>query len=330
MSTLYLAKNLLRSCRDTLYLAGGCGYDAWRFVRHSGIWGARDASRRAFKAAKIYHKLEKSLSFRERKATSGWAAASDLVRLLTAYRAPDEAFSFQERVGVKVLGEFVATAQPTQEAHGRVAAFFERHAQVLDPQVPGGAQAVTAADLRAGMLEDPEGFFRSRHSVRDFKQVPVPDALVARALTLAAKTPSVCNRQGWFAYHLAARADIDKALSLQNGNAGFGHEIPCLLVIAADLHAFDTSRERYQPWIDGGMFAMSVALAFHALGLATCCLNWDQGPLNDLRLRALVPLEDRHTVIMMMAVGYPSDDLKVCASPRKPLAEFYRRVGAGD
>src|SRR3546814_1994141 len=69
---------------------------------------------------------------------------------------------------------------------------------------------------------------------------------------------------------------IDRALSLQNGNRGFGHEIPCLLILCTDLSAFDTAGERYQHWIDGGMFSMSLVWALHALGYSSCCLNWSK------------------------------------------------------
>ena len=50
------------------------------------------------------------------------------------------------------------------------------------------------------------------------------------------------------------------------------------------------------------------------------------GGRNDLRLRRLVDIKQEHTVIMMLAVGLPREEIKVCASERRPLTEVYTRL----
>lgn len=180
--------------------------------------------------------------------------------------------------------------------------------------------------MQDGKLDDPRKFFLSRFSVRDFDCKKVLNEDIIKAIELALNTPSVCNRQASFVYCIYTREEIDRALSLQNGNRGFGHEVQCLLILCANLSAFDTAGERYQQWIDGGMFSMSVVWALHSLGLGSCCLNWSKGPVDDMRLRALVPINDEHTVLMMLAVGFPRENLKVCYSARKPVDTFYKNL----
>lgn len=320
-------KDALRPLRDSLYLIGCTIYDALRFLRYSGIWFKENTLKRDYKAVKIYHRMEKSLSFRNRKATSGWAAAADFVHLMERRHPPNASLQFHERVGIKVLSDFVSNNAAPSNEYAHVLDFLDRHRNLADGSTEGGTRMLSAAELQTGVLHSPEQFFMSRHSVRDFKDVRIDKALLHRALSLATKTPSVCNRQSWFVYHLDERTRIDGALALQNGNKGFGHQIPCLLIITADLRAFDTAHERYQHWIDGGMFSMSLVLALHSLGLASCCLNWDQGPMNDLRLRSFLQLNDHHTVLMMLAVGHPNDDIKVCASARRSATDFYKKIG---
>ena len=190
----------------------------------------------------------------------------------------------------------------------------------------GGVVEKSIASLQSGKLHDPESFFLSRFSVRDFDRKKVSNEDIEKAIVLALNTPSVCNRQASFVYYLNTRAEIDKALSLQNGNRGFGHEVPCLLILCADLSAFDTAGERYQPWIDGGMFSMSIIWALHSLGLTSCCLNWSKGPIDDLKLRKLIDIKNEHTVLMMLAVGFPNKKLKVCYSARKEVEAFYKNM----
>ncbi len=56
------------------------------------------------------------------------------------------------------------------------------------------------------------------------------------------------------------------------------------------------------------------------------CLNWSCNSRNDLRLRRLVDIKLEHTVIMMLAVGLPREEIKVSALERRPLTEVYTRL----
>jgi nitroreductase len=71
---------------------------------------------------------------------------------------------------------------------------------------------------------------------------------------------------------------------------------------------------------------MSLIYAFHSIGVATCALNWSAKPKNDLELRKKLNIEDNHTIIMVLAVGYPDKVNKVCASTRRPVKEVYREL----
>ncbi|MGV7121198.1 nitroreductase family protein [Sphingopyxis sp. 550A] len=315
MSFINFAKDVLRPFRDIASAGLGFLYDYARFYRYAG-WRRTDRSTvRDYKAVKIYHRLEKSLSFRERRGQSGIGAAQDLVRHLEKGGRAGSGFTFHEKIGFKVLGDYVDSANaPISDQ--RIVAFRDRHAaEALDI---GGVRDLSADQLASGRLADPESFFRSRASVRDFSPAPVPLDVVEEAVSLALHSPSVCNRQASYVYCLRSREIIDRALSLQNGNRGFGHEVPCLLIICSDLTAFDAAGERYQHWIDGGMFSMSLVWALHALGYASCCLNWSKTPGDDRKIRKLLPVRPEHSIMMMLAVGLPNENIKTCYSARKP------------
>lgn len=299
----------------------GFVYDFYRFARYAGYFGCvRDNVKRDYKAVKIYHRLEKSLSFRGRSSSSGSRAATDLMDLLgSAGRDADR--GFQECVAINVLNKFVS--QSSLDFSGRE---IPRVCDDVDPAL-GGVKTISSQALVAGKLPDPESFFFSRFSVRDFSPRHVDQDTIRRAVSLARRTPSVCNRQAWYVYHVDDRSIMNLVLSLQNGNTGFGQEIPSLLILAADQKAFDTAGERYQHWIDGGMFSMSLVYALHSLGVASCCLNWSKTPSDDLRLRKVVPIRSHHSILMMLAVGYPNDQIKVCCSERRPLDSVYEYWG---
>lgn len=303
----------------------GFFYDFKRYVRFSA-WKAdmQDDDLRNYHMAKIYHSLEKSLSFTERRKDSGWGNAY-LVLELVQIAERKKRYGYHDRAGLRVLKDFInhpdnydcQRAKDIREQIGNL---------VWESNDVHGAITFNRNDFGKGKLQDPEGFFLSRYSLREFDEKAVALEDVERAIALAMKTPSVCNRQAWHVYHTAKPSVIKGALSHQHGNRGFGDSVPNLIIITVDLKAFMPGQEHYQHWIDGGLFSMSLIHAFHSLGIASCCLNWSQSPRNDQKMRSEFKVEPHHTIIMMLAFGYPANKNTVCASKRRPLKEIYSEL----
>lgn len=311
-------KEKLKPIAWVVLAAFGFGYDWFRFSRHGGARYHPSPNRRQFSVVKVYHRLEKSLALAGRVPGRGRGAVHDLLALLRISIASGKPLHYQEKAGLKVLSEFVEAEAPHSDYEPELT--FLGATKNLSGNV-GGVNNLTQAMLSEGQLPNPEGFFQSRHSIRDFRPTPISRKVLSRAVTLASSTPSVCNRQGWHVYHTSDRDTISKALSFQNGNQGFSDRIPTLLIVTVDLNAFDTSAERYQHWIDGGMFSMTLVWAFHSLGLGACCLNWSKGVIDDLKFRHALRIEPRHSILMMIAVGEIPEDVKVCISARTPVAQ---------
>lgn len=300
-------------------------YDFRRFYRYGGWRGnTNDIEERNYCTVKTYHSLEKSMSFTNRNEESGWGSAYALLQLLKAADR-DSLKGFHDHAGHKVLSEFLALKYNAKTNQGQ---YIERELQHLSLGSAGshGTKSHTAADFQRGRLVSPEDFFLSRYSLREFSDQPIDIEIIRRALWLAMKSPSVCNRQPWHVYHTTDQVIKESALRHQAGNRGFGHKIPNLLILATDLKAFMPGQEHYQHWIDGGLLSMSLIYALHSLGVATCCLNWSQSPANDKLIRSLVDIKDHHTIIMLLAAGWPNDDNRVCVSARRPLEEVFTEL----
>lgn len=297
-------------------------YHFFRYVKYAA-WHIKEnePQKREYNAVKIYHSLEKSMSYKARKLGSGWKDAFSLLKVLEYAHAEGN-----ERHGEKnakgVLEKFISiegnygTENQKYIAQKLKNLNFESHTD-------SGTQNWDIARFNKGKLEVPEDFFLTRYSLREFSDSIVTDEVVQRVLKLAIKTPSVCNRQPWHIYTTNKSEVIDKALSFQNGNRGFGHKVPNLAIICADLRAFMGAAETYQHWIDGGLFSMSTIYAFHALGVASCCLNWSANAKEDRELRKYLNINPNHSVIMMLAYGYPEDCNTVCISNRRAINEIY-------
>ncbi|UBM26570.1 nitroreductase family protein [Pseudomonas sp. p1(2021b)] len=309
-----------QGCYRLLDTANGFLYDFIRFFKYGG-WPGKlsDKAQRDYGLIMRYHGLEKSLSYKERNPSAGWRNAFDTLSFIEAAHLHGE-IGPVDVAAVKVLEKFISL--PGNEKDIRSKNIKER-LKVINAEVgeDHGAIDYSHLDFLRGMLQSPEDFFFSRYSLREFKDKAVSKSVIERAVSLAMKTPSVCNRQAWAVYNASEKMVRDVVLSHQNGNKPFGDKVPNVLVVAADLRAFFTGREHYQHWIDGGLFSMSLMYAFHSLGLATCPLNWSQTPAMDKSLRSKLCIKDSHTIIMVIAVGYPDEHNKVCVSARRSLSE---------
>lgn len=300
-------------------------YNFKRFYSYAG-WRSNmsDIEQRNYTAAKIYHSLEKSMSFKNRKKGSGWADAYALLELLKVANRTG-VHGYHDKAACKLLAAFIEldgnseTEQAKQIRNELTVLNFTS----LDEH---GTKKHSGADFRRGLLESPEDFFFSRYSLREFKDETVSEDVIKRAVSLAMKSPSVCNRQAWHVYHTTDSVVKEAALKYQAGNRGFGDRVPNLMIITTDLKAFMPGQEHYQHWIDGGLFSMSIIYALHSLGVSSCCLNWSQSPTNDKLLRSSVNIKKNHTVVMMLAVGWPDEQNSVCISARRPLDEVYSRL----
>ena len=261
---------------------------------HSNLAFARRSSKN-LEAQLImdYHSIEKGMALPTPKRPYGRGKADQIGRAIPLGREIGVSES------VISVAESAQAAVRTWNDDGSLSA-------EIAPVATGGNRGVADADV----------FFQSRHSVRDFSDREVSDEELAHAVRLALQSPSVCNRQSWLVRFFRG-ADVSRALSHQKGNTGFGHVVPAVALVTVDTRLFVGSGERNQPWIEGGIFSMSLVWALHALGLDSCMLNLslDNKWVEALRKEFSIP--EYESAIMMIAIGYGRDGHRVARSPRR-------------
>lgn len=296
-------------------------YDILRYWRHAGRPGD-DRTRMHLRSRIVmdYHRLEKGLSLSDTRQGFGVVAARELVGNLRKYvgsHGRDDATD----VALAALVEYEDFNVRTDASNPLVCGVlseFEYNGEART-KGRGGTVQLTREEVHANARMDLSRFFTSRHSVRHFSGEAVDVALLKQAVRMAQFTPSVCNRQS-ARVHIMSTPELKReALKWQNGNRGFSEQIDKVLIVTSDLECFVQPAERYQAWIDGGMFAMSLIYALHSLGLGTCCLNWDVAPAADRGLRKTARLPENESVIMMIAVGHLPDAFAVASSPRNDI-----------
>jgi nitroreductase len=312
-----------RALRDLARTLRNMAYDGRRYLRYSvGSAPRRHEPRHATAMIlKHGHMVEKGLALASPRPGFGVHAIQKLCALIAGEikygRSGTHVGYAVDALQSYAYFNDVAQVRSAPAVH---AVLGEARAAGISPRGKA-TKRVSRAEIVEAVNFDAERFFLSRYSVRQFSGAPVPPGTIRDAVRLAQSTPSVCNRQSAHVFAITGRTVMEGILSFQNGNRGFGHQAGAVLIVTSDLQDFVGPGERYQNWIDGGMFAMTLVLALHARGLATCCLNWSNDAAVDVAFRTTAQIPPSHNVIMLIAVGTLPEAVQVARSARKPLEE---------
>lgn len=296
-----------------------CRYMKWEGEDEKNYWAA--SAELLFQ----YHKLEKGLCMPGKARFFGYDPSKATLELLTAWR--QKGYDQNDTVYIGALATLKAYAT-------RIASIDPEKSEVLRSKIwnelsihSNQNRIHTPIDVAAPLTHIHSKFLsevlQARRSQRIFSGQSVPVDLITQAITMAQLSPSACNRQPWHVHSYEDRAKMEALLNLQNGNRGFGHTIPRLLIITSESRGFFDASERHEPYIDGGLFAMSLILSLQSLGLSTCCLNWCVSPGLDKKAHIIGEIAESELIIMYLAVGYAEPGSQVPASPRRDLSTVF-------
>lgn len=249
-----------------------------------------------------YHRVEKGMTLRRPRRPFGRAVNARLQTLLSG-AAPSGSLNPQ----------VLASATSAVDGLAR----WNEDGVISDELAPRMNDTSTRNESGNEAL----GLFGSRRSVRDFRSDPPPLDIVRDAIAAASYSPSVCNRQPWKAYVYTGER-VAELLAFQNGNAGFTNDIPMLIITTVELGYFSGPGERNQAWIEGGIFSSTLMWALHGTSIQSCMLNLSLTTRRSDALRAAAGIPQSEVLIMMLAVGYANEGVRVARSPRKNVASL--------
>lgn len=197
---------------------------------------------------------------------------------------------------------------------------FEKYSKYLLEKEKYGIIEVNKVELKKEAQGAFPEFFMSRHSVRQFSEQTIDVSDIEKAVKLAMKAPSACNRQSCKAYFYRDK-EVNKRLGeLIAGNTGFDGEVQNYIVITSDMSAFYDPFERNQVYVDGGIFTMVLVEALHYYGIASCILQNGEYKERNLRFKEICKnIPENEKIILFIAIGYYKDNFTYAVSHRKNL-----------
>ena len=254
------------------------------------------------------HRIEKGLSHQHFRDGFGKSAFSELKAVMEQWRKhsyPVDDVTYQAAQNVirayvrkhhaigKPVPQFVSEWFPTEVASAD---------KSCDSVAEAGTKTVRAADKRNNASLDYATLFAGRTSVREYEETAVDREKLHNAVAIAMKTPSVCNRQAYRILFIHNPKFIERALTSQGGWRGYSMP-PVLALISVDVRSFVSVEERNEPYIDGGLFAMSFLTALEHESLAACPLNTMMRANQEQEIRKLLGVPDYEVLIAFVAIG---------------------------
>lgn len=276
-------------------------------VKHSLScpWDSKD--RMLAKIMLLMHALEKGMSF-PKDRIFGKEKANSLVIILEQYLIKYECNNICI-IALNVLSEYLKQTNSTdnQKIRKKISTLLQKYKDNIVENYAGVKKVMGPFVFNKEYIES---FYKSRASVRDFSNVKVSDEEIKSALKIATTTPTACNRQTCRIHAYRDKVLIDKILDNQLGNQGWANKATILFIITSNVSYFNCGYERYQAFIDGGLFAMNFDMGLHLNNIASCFKMYVRTPQIDKKFRKISNIpENKVPILLILAGHYPSYEI---------------------
>lgn len=267
------------------------------------------------------HTIEKGLSMRNPKKGFGQQKVTNLLnrldKYMTIYYQHDSAFMDYP---LSTISNYIQYTKSNGIDIPAIEKMYNQTVMRLKDgkynHIPSGIFPETKAHILDKCNSDFESLLYSRHSLRYFISDIVSTDDLEKALRLAQRTPSACNRQGWKT-HVFLNDKCHELLEWQGGCRGFERDIHTAILVTANLKAF-LSYEVFQAYVDGGLYAMNLINALHSMGIGTIPLSL-AFQTSKLQTLQAFGIPENEVPILIIGVGYLPENFNVAVSDRKPI-----------
>ena len=305
-------------------------YDLKRFYKYASNQGVKDSEEKYIgHIVKRYHVIEKGLTMPSPRLGFGKEVVLDLINLCNQYIDIYGTTNVQLHNTIAVLLAYIEFHKDKSFtiAENIVTAIKLLSQRVNNSDVlPQQQIHITKEEYFNDINKSFEAFSNSRKSVRNYASKDLPIEKILKAIELARNTPTSCNRQSNRIYIYTNQQKIQEILKLQGGSRGFLELANKLIIVTNELGVYESTRERKQGYIDGGIYTMNLLYALHYNKVVCCVLNCGTTKANDLKIRSLISIRDSEALIVMIACGEAVENFEIASSPRIPTENFIKII----
>lgn len=265
----------------------------------------------AYELLQLSHRLEKGLLINNPKPLWGWEKAYRIAALLTQKSDEDD---YTSNTAAAVLSAFLNAKETSlfEEERAKVQLFkVQTHFTPVKYDNIGGVSIITNAGFSLEEQDVIVRLFDSRHSCREFSDKHVPNEVIKKAVQMASRCPSACNRQPYKVYVIEP-SKLESKLGrklMYNGDK--------TLIVSGDIRAFSPS-EMLDWIVSPSIFAAYLTLSLHSLGIGSCVVRKDLVKSNDYNnaVKEITGMSESEQIILELFIGYYHDSYEAPVSHR--------------
>ena len=303
-------------------------YDVKRYYIHSAYMsGYNNENKLISNIIERYHSIEKGLTMPNFRSGFGVKQLDKLITECIEYSNTYNSVNPQLVHAVGVIYEYESHHKKIEyKINQQTLILIDKLKLNFDNIKPTSQKVISGDEYFSKSKSDFKSFASSRASVRNYsdKSVDVNDLI--EAVEIAQTAPSACNRQSTRVYIYKDKDKINKILKIQGGNRGFGHLSDKLIIITSSLNVWEFVGERYQSYVDGGIYALNLLYALHYKKIAGCILNCSISPKKDKVLRQICGIDNSENFIAMVSCGHPPEKFSNAYSKRYKSKEILKII----
>lgn len=255
-----------------------------------------------------YHSIEKGLCKSNFRYGFGNTALNNLMNSIRKFRSngfPEESDKY--KTALSVLKAYIDKHFDSNVNIDAIREFYEIYKSKTINTNLGGTIEYYAKDFINISSLDFISLVNKRTSVRNYSDEEIDINDLYKAIKISMKSPSACNRQPWRIRIINNIDLINQLISLQGGLSGDGMNLKSLIIITTIQNYLSFPKERYQGFIDSGMFSMTLIYTLTQLGYATCPLNSNFSIKIDKTIKKILKIRLDESLVMFISVGrYPN------------------------
>lgn len=190
--------------------------------------------------------------------------------------------------------------------------------------IPVGAYDLYREDFIEESKIDYDKFISCRRSIRNFAAKELSNEDITKAVNMAIKSPSACNRQMCKVYYIDKDDNKKVVEKYAQGLGLFDLTNANYFVITFDVSANYFVGERNQGWFNAGLFSMNFVNALHSLGIGSCFIQFGNTFKEEQEFKKLLDIPSSERVAVIITAGYYDEVSRIPYSTRKDISEIYR------
>ena len=272
------------------------------------------------------HKLEKGFAVTQKLRPFGIDKVKRIISDIIVYEENEFEKSFSYELSYSALFEYKKFYEEhnwLEEKEYKMVNDFLK-GKTLPNNVPAGAYDLKKESIIDDAMIDYDKFVSSRKSVRNYSNIKLKKSDIEKAVKIAIKSPSACNRQMCKIYYCNSDSSKKVIEKYAQGLGLFELDNANYFVITFDVNANYFIGERNQGWFNSGLFTMNFINALHSLGIGTCCIQFGNPFKEEKIIKKELKIKESERVAVIVTAGYYDDISRIPYSTRKPLEEIYR------